>query len=45
MTQLETNSALKPVESKREMFKNYLSKSGVMDQLTRILVTIQQNQD
>jgi hypothetical protein len=38
-------SAYKPADSKREEFRKYLEKSGVLDALTKTLVTLYEESD
>ncbi|KAJ8918924.1 hypothetical protein NQ315_016826, partial [Exocentrus adspersus] len=42
---MTTNSTYKPSEGKREEFRKYLEKNGIMDALTKVLVNLYEEVD
>lgn len=42
---LKLNNILQPIDSKREEFRRYLERAGVMDALTKVLVSLYEEPD
>nr|CAI5842511.1 unnamed protein product [Callosobruchus analis] len=42
---MTTNQTFKPSEGKREEFRKYLEKNGIMDALTKVLVNLYEEPD
>ena len=45
MNQAKVNILIQTIEAKKDEFRNYLERTGVVDELTKVLVNLYENND